>query len=243
MTDDRQPDQPQAAGAEPAPPTPPIQPDQQPPPPPLAPLVDDARAGATDPLDETATQPTAGWTSPGAYPAPPPIPPPAVQPGVSWAAAPPAQVPVAGQRTPLAVGAGILLVVGGILGGLAALGTLAFGRFIVDAIEDLGPFPGLEGADAHDILQGAIVFVGGFILICSIVYVIAGIGVLRSRDWGRVLGIIIGILGGLFWLPALSSAGVAGVRENLAGPLIMLAAHAYIAIALIVAWRTRVPGR
>ena len=168
---------------------------------------------------------------------PPPIAPPSPQPAVAWAP-PPAASAAVGQRTTLSLAAGILLVILGVLGGLFSLAVLTIGRSVVDQF-DFSSLPGLEGnADPNAIVSGVITFVGIFVLACSTFYIIGGVGVMRSRGWGRVIGIIIGILAGLIWLGSLASSGRAGSDPLFA--LVLLAIHAYIAVTLLFFWRTKV---
>jgi hypothetical protein len=241
MTDERRPDEPET-------------PDQGTPatesaaeaPPPLAPLVDQGQA--TDDQSDTTAQPTSSWTQPAVVSTPPPIPPPAMptpataasapQPAVSWAPAP-APVAVAGRRTTLSLAAGILLILGGILGGLAGLAVAVFGNAIVRSLEDFGTMPEVEGMDMQAFMSGFIVFFGIIILVYSLVYLFAGIGVVRSRDWGRVLGLIVGILSGLIWLSGLGGTNQPGAGDSLVGTLIGLGIHVFIVVALLFFWRTK----
>jgi hypothetical protein len=222
-------------------------PDTEPPsnaPPPLAPLVDPGAVAASNQGEDTTVQPAGTWQSAG----PPSVPPPAMltpavstlapQPAVSWAPAP-APVAARGQRTTVSLVAGILLVIGGILGGLAGLLVAAFGDSIVDMIENVRPMPDLEGMDPATFLSGVVVFIGIIVLVYSLVYLIAGIGVIRSRDWGRVLGLIVGILSGLIWLSGLGGAGRAGGGDNIVVTLILLGIHVYIVVALLFFWRAK----
>jgi hypothetical protein len=239
MTDERRPDEPGAPDQG----TPPNE--QAPePPPPLAPLV--GQGQAPDDESDTTAQPTSSWTQPAATSTPPPIPPPAIptpampptQPAVSWAPAP-ASVAATGKRTTLSLVAGILLILGGILGGLAGLAVAVFGNAIVRSLEELGTMPEVEGMDMEAFMSGFIVFFGIIILVYSLVYLFAGIGVVRSRDWGRVLGLIVGILSGLIWLSGLGGANQPGAADSLVGTLIGFGIHAYIVVALLFFWRTK----
>jgi len=170
---------------------------------------------------------------------PPPIAPPSPQPAVAWAP-PPVASAAAGQRTTLSLAAGILLVVLGVLGVLFSLAVLTIGRSVVDQF-DFSSLPGLQGnADPNAIVSGVITFLGIFVLACSTFYIVGGVGVMRSKNWGRVIGIIIGILAGLIWLGSLASSGRAGGDPLFA--LVLLAIHAYIAIILLFFWRTRAPA-
>jgi hypothetical protein len=245
MTDERRPDEPEIPDSA----TPQNEPATEPPPP-LAPLVNhggqaahDASADASD----TTAQPMSASTQPAATSTPPPIPPPAMptpaippsQPAVTWAPAPAPVAAAAGQRTTISLVAGILLIIGGILGGLAGLAVAVFGNAIVQSLEDLGGLPTLEGMDMAAFMSGFIVFFGIIILVYSLVYLFAGIGVLRSRDWGRVLGLIVGILSGLLWLGSVATPDQPGVRDSIVGSLIAFGIHAYIVVALLFFWRTK----
>jgi hypothetical protein len=240
MTDERAQGEPPAPdpGTPPEPPQPPSEPLAQgepPPPPPLAPLVNQSGAASGDQASDTTVQPTSTWEQPAFVP--PPIPPPqAQQPAVNWSP-PPAPASTAGQRTTLSMVAGILLIVGGVLGTLAGLAVAAFGSAFISSIERFGPIPELEGMNVETFLSGFVVFLGIIIIAYSLVYLIAGIGVVRSRDWGRVLGLIVGILSGLVWLGGLG--GRQGSGDSIGGSLVALAIHAYIVVALLFFWRTK----
>jgi len=242
MTDERRPDEPETPDQG----TPPNERATEPPPP-LAPLVDQGGRAADD-MSDTTAQPASGWTQPAAASTTPPIPPPAMptpavpaaapQPAVNWAPAP-APVAAAGKRTTLSLAAGILLIIGGILGSLAGLIVAVFGGAMVDMIESFGPMPELEGMDPATFLGAFVVFFGIIILVYSLVYLFAGIGVVRSRDWGRVLGLIVGILSGLIWLSGLGGASQPGAGDSIVGTLIGLGIHVYIVVALLFFWRTK----
>lgn len=182
-------------------------------PPPLAPLVQQAAA-----------------------PAPPPI----MPPPVAWGA-PPAAAAVAttGQRTALAAVAGILLIIGGILGGLAGLAVAIVGGSFASSLGDLVEMPDLNGGDPGALLGGVVAFFGIIIFVYSLVYLFAGIGVVRNRGWGRVLGLVVGTLSGLVWLGSVMSPDAPGVQESIMGSLIALGIHVYIVVVLILFWRNK----
>ena len=212
-------------------------------PPPLAPYVN---TGATTPapgvLADTEPHAPLGNQASGAAGAytPPPVPPPAVQqPAVAWAAPPAAAVATTGSRTVLAAIAGILLLLGGILGGLAGLAIAIVGGSFASSLGDLIVMPGLEGGDSGALLGGMVAFVGILIFIYSLVYFFAGIGVLRNRGWGRVMGLVVGILSGLIWLGTVTTPDRPGVEESIVGSLIALGIHIYIVVVLILFWRSK----
>jgi hypothetical protein len=159
---------------------------------------------------------------------------------VAWAAAPPV-VEVKGSRTTLAAVAGAGLMVLGIIGGLIGLLVAVLGGSIVSQfnLDDYGDFGGLN--DPAAILSGAIVFFGVLLVVFSLVYLIAGLGVVRSRGWGRVMGLIVGILGSLFWVASLTGSGSAGADAASGGvfALVLLGIHLYITLALAFVWRRK----
>jgi hypothetical protein len=173
-------------------------------------------------------------------PPPPAAPPPAYtpQPAVAWQAAP--AVAVAGGRSGLAAGAGIGLLVFGIL--LLLIGLLFFAvAGMVGGLVESGGFgeipgmpPGFEGA-----IGGFVVVFGVIVILYSILYIVGGIGVLRSRNWGRVIGIVVGIITGLLMLSGLATPSPTGDQSGLIFSLILLALHVYIVVALAFFWRSR----
>jgi len=154
--------------------------------------------------------------------------------------APPAPAPVLvpGRRTTLAAAAGVVLIVLGVLGGLVALAALTIGRSVVESI-DFSTFPGMQDIqDPASVVGGAIAFGGILLLVFSAFYVIGGVGALRSAGWGRVIGIIVGIIGTLFWLPAITGSNGAGGGSPIVA-LVFLVAHLYAFIALAFFWRSK----
>lgn len=197
-------------------PTPTGEPMQSADPPPLAPLVQQAAA-----------------------PAPPP---PVMPPPVAWGA-PPVAVAAAGRRTTLAAIGGVLLIILGILGGLLGLMVAVFGSSIVGQL-DLDQFGGdFTGSGINDpaaVVSGAIAFVGIVVVLYSLVYLIGGIGIVRSRGWGRVMGLIVGILSGIFWLLSLTGGGSSsGAASGIGFVLVMLAIHVYVVVVLFMFWRNK----
>jgi hypothetical protein len=205
----------------------------------------EAADGAGQSSDMSATTPA---YTPPSY-TPPPVPPPAMpqtgmpQPAVAWSA-PPA-VATAGKRTSLAVAAGILLLIGGIGGILLGLLIAVVGGTVISNLnfDQFGYFPDLRGADPGTVAGGVTVFVGIIIVVYSIAYLLAGIGVLRSSNSGRVLGIVVGIISGLIWLGGAKNAGqipdASGALGLGAFSIVMLALHVYVVAVLIFFWRTR----
>jgi hypothetical protein len=148
-------------------------------------------------------------------------------------------VPGPGQRTVLALIAGIIMVVGGILFGLAGLGIAIIGPSVINSLGDIGQIPGMDGVDAGALASGIMSFVGILILVFALTYLIGGIGVIRNRGWGRNLGLILGIIGGLLYLGGLASPSTPEVRQGFGGTLFLFAIHAYMVIALLFFWRSK----
>jgi hypothetical protein len=197
------------------------------------------------PAAEEATSPAMPAYTPPAY-TPPPVPPPAMpqpamaQPAVAWAA-PPAAAAVQGSRTTLSLVAGILLVVLGLFGALASLALLTIGREFIRQF-DFSTLPGLEQVnDPSGFVESAAIFGGILVLAFSTFYIVGGVGVMRSKNWGRVIGIVIGILASLFWVAGVAGGGRASGGDT-SFALVLLAIHAYVAIVLLFFWRSKSPA-
>jgi hypothetical protein len=154
--------------------------------------------------------------------------------------APPAAAPVVvpGRRTTLAAAAGLVLIVLGVLGVILAVAILTIGRSIIDNF-DFSNLPGLQDVqDPGNFMNSVFSFVGILLVIFSAFYLIGGVGALRGAGWGRVIGIVIGLLGTLFWLPAIASSGrVADANPAIA--YVLLAAHAFAFVVLAFFWRNK----
>jgi hypothetical protein len=96
--------------------------------------------------------------------------------------------------------AGVLLLIGA---GLAFL--TASIMFLAGAMFDQVPIVVNDGQltdeqvrASLDIARGLMVGLGIGALLVAVAHLVAGIGVLRRRGWGRILGIVVSILGVLF---------------------------------------------
>lgn len=203
-----------------------------------------------DPLSPVSadTEPFVPATPAAAAPVAPAPAPPAPLPPVGWQA-PPVVVAAKGQRTSLALAAGILLILGGVAGILIGLLVAIVGGSVVSSI-DFSQFnnsPDLKGANAGALASGVVAFIGAVVVAYSIAYLLAGVGVVRSSNWARVLGIILGIISGLLWLSGVANANHA---QNVAGAsgggilfsVLALGVHVYIVVALLFFWRNRSAG-
>jgi len=154
--------------------------------------------------------------------------------------APPAPAPVLvpGRRTVLAAAAAVVLIVLGVLGVILAVAILTIGRGILDSF-DFSSLPGMQDIqDPGNFISSIFSFVGILLIIFSAFYVIGGVGALRTAGWGRVIGIVIGILGTLFWLPAI--AGTSQIEDaNPAIAYVLLAAHIFVFATLAFFWRSK----
>ena len=195
-------------------------------------------APAPEPTPSTEPPPPSSTETPpplAPYVAAPVAPPPAApmaQPAVTWQAPPPV-VAVAGGRTGLAAAAGIILLLLGILGGLLGLFVAVVGGSLASSFGELMEIPGVT--DPSGVVGGVVAFFGIIVVVYSLVYLIAGIGILRSRNWGRILGLIVGIVSGLIWLGGLGQTE----QANLPFTIIMLGVHAFVVVVLIMFWRTK----
>ena len=202
-------------------------------------MTDERPPEGMPPPDPDAEAPRPYTPPPIAPPAYAP-PPPAAQPAVAWAPAP-APTKAAGERSTLSLAAGILLLILGVLGVLAGVAALTIGREVIKQF-DFSTLPGLEQLnDPSGFVDSVLTFGAIFLLVCSTFYVVGGVGVLRSKNWGRVIGIVIGILAALLWLGSFANLGRTP-REDTSFALILLALHAYIAIALLFFWRNKAPA-
>ncbi len=168
-------------------------------------------------------------------------------PPVGWEA-PPVAVATKGERTTLAMAAGILLLLGGIGGILLGLLVAIVGGSVVSSL-DFSRFqnvPNFNGASPGAVAGGVVAFFGALVVAYSVAYLLAGIGVLRNSNWARVLGIILGIISGLIWLSGLANANSAQNAAGSAGAglfsILALGIHVYIVVALLFFWRSRVPA-
>jgi hypothetical protein len=173
-------------------------------------------------------------------PVPPPPPPPAATDAPVYVA-PPVRAPVVvpGRRTAFAAAAGVALVVMGVLGGIAALALFTVGKSVIDSF-DLSNLPGLENVnDPNALVSGVVSFAAILLLVFSAFYIIGGVGAIRGAGWGRVIGIIIGILGTLFWLPAIAGSNQVGAGESPIFTYVFLALHIFVFATLAFFWREK----
>jgi hypothetical protein len=94
----------------------------------------------------------------------------------------------------------VLLLIGagmaGLTGGLMFLTGAMFGQLPTNI--DPGNLTEEEFRASMDLARGLILGLGVGALLVALAHLLAGIGVLRRRGWGRILGLVVAILGILF---------------------------------------------
>lgn len=125
---------------------------------------------------------------------------------------------------------GILLLLLALLVGFFGA-ILVFASAFFDQIPSLGtPIVDPETGEAIDaevaleMVQGFVVGIGVVLLAVAVGHLAAGIGVLRRAGWGRVLGIIVAVIGVLIWglaaLGSLAALGQPGAEDAIVGVII-----------------------
>ena len=127
----------------------------------------------------------------------PPISPP-TEPVPTWSAQPPAAPGASGT----VVAAGVILLVIAALAGLLAILLLLAGA-LMGQVGNLSPGDSGLTQEQIDALAGfgrSFIFViGGVGLAVALGHLLSGIGVLRRQSWGRILGLVMAVLGVLLW--------------------------------------------
>jgi len=171
--------------------------------------------------DQPPQQPQ--WGPPPAEPQQPQWSPPPQQQAPGWGppgyAAPPPR--------PMAVTVtGIFFVILGVLVTLMGLLVLVLGQ-AAGALSDFENMPGLGGA-----VGGVITVFGVIILVFGILWLASGIGVFMAKQWARIIGIIMGVLGVIvFGLGTMGSLSPEG-QSNAAGIVIVLLLAILSAVAV-----------
>jgi len=122
------------------------------------------------------------------------------------------------------VAAGVILLVIATLVGIFGIFAL-FALFAGAIMGDLRNFPGQSGLTQEQldtvtrIGRTFVIAFGGVALAIALAHLLSGIGVLRRRGWARILGLVMSVLGVLFWLLLLVSSLVAATQPIPAGYL------------------------
>jgi hypothetical protein len=201
-----EPQLPSTSAPDPVAPTPPAQP---------APT----QPGWGQPALAPAPPPQAGWVAP----APPPAPAPPAQPGwgqpapaptpppqAAWvqpapAAAPPAQpgwgqpgwaqpaqVQAPGHSMGRVFIAALFMLAAGVLTLLPALGFVLGGSKLSDFLNRE------QVSNLGDVVGGALIAIGVVMIVWALLEILVSLGMFMRRTWGRALGTLVGLIGGLF---------------------------------------------
>lgn len=196
---------------------------------------------------EPTQQPTGGWQQPQQPPAQPWQQPPnqvwqqPQQPPSQWGAAPAwgpeAQYDAGYPTSPMVAIAAIVLLVFGLLvtliGGLGA----ALGGVIENALRELAETEttGLEGFDLSG-LSDVFLVIFGILLVIGILHLVSAIGIFLHKQWARVIGILLAVLGTL--IGVLGLVGASNVAASMDGsewivPIAMAVGYGFVLFALI----------
>ena len=115
-------------------------------------------------------------------------------------------------------------------GGIFAL----LGGAIVKNAGDQNGLPGFG-----DVVGGAVAVIGIIVLVIGIVQILGGVGAWRGSEWGRVIGLIYGVLGFLLGLAAAAGARNAAVvtGSGAAAGLVIILIYGFIAVVLAIRWK------
>ena len=171
-------------------PTPPPQAGWVAPAPPPAPAPP-AQPGWGQPAPAPTPPPQAAWVQPAPAAAPP------AQPG--WgqpAAAPgwvqPAQVQAPGHSMGRVFIAALFMLAAGVLTLLPGLGFVLGGSKLSDFLNSE------QVSNLGDVVGGALIAIGVVMLVWALLEILVSLGMLMRRTWGRALGTLVGLIGGLF---------------------------------------------
>ena len=119
----------------------------------------------------------------------------------------------------------------------AAGAVLAFVGGVATFVGILGLYAGTRPVlgDAGD--PGSTVIAGVVIGGVGLLYLVSGIGILRSRGWARALGSVIGVIGALLFAVLVLSASTPESRSYWLGAV---ALHVGVALGLTRRWTSRV---
>jgi len=133
--------------------------------------------------------------------------------------------------------AGVVLLVIGILVTLAGVGLMAVGLLARAAFETAvqNADPVDYSVDAVRVFEGIFVFLGVIVVVYGLGELIAGIGVLLKRQWGRLLGVLLSFIAGLLTtlvgLGALSRSSGA-TRTGVVVFVVFAVAYWFVVVAL-----------
>ena len=104
----------------------------------------------------------------------------------------PAQVQAPGHSMLRVIVSGLFMLAAGVLTLLPAVGFVVGGSKISDYLNN-DQFSGLG-----DAVGGALIAVGAVMLVWAVLEILVSLGMFLRRTWGRALGTVVGLFGGLF---------------------------------------------
>jgi FtsH-binding integral membrane protein len=134
-------------------------------------------------------------------------------------------VPAPRRRSLLRFAAGVILLLLGIVGFVAVVAFLGLNVFLH-----------MDGGKVPDSESRPILLAALFSGVYGLAAVLGGVGVLLGREWGRAIGLIVALVGGVMLLWGV----VTGPDPNRLGTTVIFAVvHAYVAIVLLTRWNPR----
>jgi len=130
------------------------------------------------------------------------------------------------------VAAALLLFMGGI--------TTLVGVFLLVSaaiLKGAADQTGVSGLGA--VVGGTLAVVAVIVLAVGLVEMLGGVGVWRGSAWGRVVGLIYGVIGLLLGLAVTLDAATtsSGTRDSAVGGIVFLAVYSVITLVLAIGWR------
>ena len=152
-------------------------------------------------------------------------------PTTGWVAPPPLP-PTSPASALTKIAAALLLFMGGITTLVGVFFVL--GAAILTRAANQQGVPGLG-----TVVGGTLAVIAVVVLVIGIVEMLGGVGVWRGSGWGRVVGLIYGVLGLLLGLAVTLDAASAtsGTRDGGFGGIVFLAVYGFVTLVLAMGWR------
>jgi hypothetical protein len=128
--------------------------------------------------------------------------------------------------------AGVLLMVFGILLGLFGLVFIAVGAAAGDLSDSF--YFGVDANTVRNLVTG----IGVVFVVFALIQVFGGIGSWRGSGWGRVIGLVYGVLGTLFALASFGGSSSAAANRSVGFSIAILAVYGFITLALAFRWKS-----
>jgi hypothetical protein len=151
------------------------------------------------------------------------------------------------ETSPLVIIGGVVLLIFGLLLMLVGGVGVAVSGAIDQLVTQIGPVPGMEDVPLRA-LRDILIVIFGVALVLGILHLISSVGVFLHKQWARIVGIILAVLGTL--LGVLSVASAVGTPDqagsgDLVVALVMAIAYGFTLYALAAGgghFRRRYPG-